>query len=73
MGQSQDPSQNEDQSAAVVAGEKLKVKCESAKSRVQEGDVGEERSIYAGARDRPWNLMRSVVTLSYNGKNGECR
>jgi hypothetical protein len=44
MGQSQDPSRNED--------EKLKVKCESAKSRVQEGDVGEERFIYAGGRDR---------------------
>jgi hypothetical protein len=56
-----------------VAGEKLKVKCESAKSRVQEGDVGEERSIYAGGRDRPMELMRSVVALSYNGKNGECR
>jgi hypothetical protein len=56
MGQSQDPSRNEDQSAAVVGGEKLKVKCESAKSRVQEGDVGEVRSIYAGARDRQMEL-----------------
>jgi hypothetical protein len=51
MEQSQDPPRNEDQSVAVVAGEKLKVKCESAKSRVQEGDVGEERSIYARGRD----------------------
>jgi hypothetical protein len=46
----------EDQSAAVVAGEKLKIKRESAKSRVQEGDVGDERSIYAGARDRQMEL-----------------
>jgi hypothetical protein len=32
-----------------------KINRESANSRVQEGDVGEERSIYAGARQSRWN------------------
>jgi hypothetical protein len=42
MGQSQDPSRNEDQSVVVVSGEKLKVKCECEVKSTRRGRRGVE-------------------------------